>query len=472
MFRMVLAAALTFAPVVITQPEAPRAATAPIHRADLADVYLHFERAMRAHPPAERDAAALNRAFDDATLKFFAGGMAESVRVIREATDRMLFGDAVTSNRAFASSLKVSVSPRVLITAAPAPVVLRVEPMYRAQPVGAVQVRVVLDGRPVFEKGITEARATITVPPTLAPGTYRVQIASDNEELFGTRLAVTDRSLSEVRNEMLKKLEPARGGTSELEQAIGACKARINLLTDSPSIDNPSQFLADPTELRKQLDGEIAALLESRDPYKDKRGDYWRTIAFKGAEIPCRYFAPASLKGSPPLLIALHGAGGDEAMFMDGYGAGILKELAARHGMLVVTPRTELLIGNAEALTEVIEAIGYDYEFDRSRVYLLGHSLGAMASGGLSSQKPGQIAAAVLIAGNGRFSPGRKPPPTLVLAGELDPLMKVADVEAGVAKAKEAGQPIELRVIKGRGHSLLVGEELPRAVEWLLKHKS
>src|ERR1043165_5990662 len=87
---------------------------------------------------------------------------------------------------------------------------------------------------------------------TLFPYTTLFRSATDNAEVFGTRWVVTDRSLDTVREEMLKRLEPARGGTAELEQAISACKSRIGLLTDTPSIEVPSQFLADPTQLRTQ----------------------------------------------------------------------------------------------------------------------------------------------------------------------------------------------------------------------------
>jgi predicted esterase len=466
------AALMTGASLVARQPEPPQPVR--LTRADMADVYLRFERALREHPPKGEEAAAINQAFDRATLQFFSGTYGDSIKVLSETTDRLNFGDAVTSNHVFASSMKVTVVPAVLRLDEPTPVVIRVEPLYKAQPVGAVTIRIIsADGRVAFNKAITEPREMIPVDPKLfVPGTYRVQVVSGDESLFSTRFVVSDRSLNTVRDELLKKLEPAPGGSAAIEQAIVACRARINLLSDSPAPENSSQFLSDPTALRVQIGAEIDAILGGKDPYHDRRGDYWRTVAFKGAEIPCRIYAPASLpEADIPVLIALHGAGGDEAMFMDGYGAGLLKQIAEKRGFLLISPRTEVLIGNALALDQVIAAAGYCYDIDRSRVYLLGHSLGAMASGSLSAQRPDAIAAACLIAGTGRFSKGKPVPPTLVIGGELDPLMRAEQVKAGVKQGTDAGLPVELRMIPGRGHTLVVGEQLEAAVDWLLKHK-
>lgn len=472
------AALMCVVPVGAQQPEqppaqmAPKKLVTPISRADLADVYLRFERALNQHPP--KDATAINKAFDGATLQFFSGTFGDTARTICQLTDGLLYGDAVTSNRAFASSLKVSIVPAVLRLDEPAPPAIRVEPMYAAQAVGAVSIKIVgADGRIVLERPVTEPRALIAADPgAFRVGTYRVQVFAGDEGLFSTRFVVTDRSLNVVRDELLKKLDSAAKATAELDQAIGACRSRINLLTDLPSADNSAEFLSDPTELRALTTAEVEAILSGKDPYHDRRGDYWRTISLKGAEVPCRMYAPASLpKSGAPVIIAMHGMGGDEAMFMDGYGAGEMKRIAEKRGFLLICPRTEFMTGNPLALEQVIAAAGYCYDIDRSRVYLLGHSLGAMTAGGLSAQRPDKVAAACLIAGTGRFSKGKPVPPTLVISGEFDPLMRADQVRAGVKQGVDAGMPVELRLIPGRGHTLIVGEQLDSAAEWLLKHK-
>lgn len=434
-------------------------------RADVAEVYLGLERAHRAHPPVD-SVGDINRAFDDATIRFFAGG--NVVKALRETTDRLRFGEDVTPNQAYASSLRVSARPSVFNLATPQPVTLRVEQMYDAPSVGAVTVKILSPtGRVMFEAPVTGASATLPVDAAkFGVGTHRVQIDSGGEVQFTTRWVVTERALAEVRDELLKEV----AGIEEPKQAVAAFAARARLLSDTPSEDETAQFQADPIQLREELEQEAAAIKAGKDPYRARRGDYWRVFSYRGAEIPCRVFAPGSAIGKPsPLIIALHGAGGDENMWLDGYGAGSLKHLADKLGFLVVSPRTEMLIGNAPVFDALVAAVSELYSVDR--VYLIGHSMGAMASTGLASQRPDTVAAACLIAGTGRFPTGKKLPPTLVISGDLDPLMRAAQVAASVAAAKKAGQPVELRMLKDRGHTLLVGEQLPSAIEWLLKHK-
>lgn len=455
---------------------APRPASPPrLTRADLAEAYLDVERALRAHPPGE-NAAEINRLFDEATLKFFSGQPA--AQTLRELADRLCFGDEVTPNRAFASSLKVSLVPPVLSLAQPSPILVNVSPMYDAPAVGAVAVRVQSPtGKVVFESTCTGPADFSLSPSKFGVGVYRVQLYCADEVRYTARLIVTERSLNATRDELLKSLdaaeaalEPAR--RAPVAQALAACRARASLLSDAPSPQNPTEFLADPISLREEVERETALIAKGQDPYINRRGDYWRTLSFQGVEVPCRILAPTSGDGPFPLVFTLHGAGGDENMWPDGYGAGELKTLVERHRFIAISPRTELLIGNAVLFESLIDSAASLYPIDRARVYLIGHSLGAMASTSLGTQRPARIAALCLIAGMGRFSANAKLPPTLVLSGEIDPLMRAEQVEAGVNDARRAGQNVELRMIKGRGHTLLVGEQMPEAFAWLLKHKS
>lgn len=465
---------VSLVPAVCGQPAAGRQPTVRPSRAELAELYIDVERALRTNPPAPVEAAEINRLFDQATLRFFGGlSVAEG---LREVADRVRFGDEVTPNHAFASSLRITAAPLVLSLDRPEDVTIRVEPMYEAPAVGAVGVRIMApSGKVVFETAITEPRAEFKVEARkFGVGTYRVELLSGEAARFTARLVVTERSLDAARDELLKELEaalpdgePEDGPVSAA--SIAACRGRIELLTDTPSRDNSAQFMSDPIVLRKEIEREIAGIGAGKDPYRNRRGDYWRVFTFRGVEIPARVLAPATGDGPFPVIFALHGAGGDESMWAEGYGAGSLAALVEKHKFIAVCPRTELLIGNAALFDAVLEATSDLYPIDRARVYLMGHSLGAMASTGIASQRPGSVAAVCLFAGMGRF-PSRGPiPPALVIAGELDPLFAPRQVEAGVTRAKEAGLPVELRMLKGRGHTLLVGEQLPAAVAWLLR---
>jgi poly(3-hydroxybutyrate) depolymerase len=187
--------------------------------------------------------------------------------------------------------------------------------------------------------------------------------------------------------------------------------------------------------------------------------------------LPARVYAPALVRaGKPlPLLIALHGAGGDEAIFMKGYGAGEITRLADKLGFIVVSPSTYWVMPNPSALEGILAAIAADYSIDRDRVYVLGHSLGAMAAAGMAQRDHDMLAGAVLIAG-GSVQPERPICPTLVIAAEHDPLMLPDSLRKGAQSARDAGRDVEFRLIGGAGHVLVCDESLGEAVEWLLKH--
>lgn len=169
-----------------------------------------------------------------------------------------------------------------------------------------------------------------------------------------------------------------------------------------------------------------------------------------------------------PLVIALHGAGGDERMFMAGYGAGRIVRLAQEQGFAVVSPLTAGVAGRPERLDELVRAVEERVAVDRRRIYLVGHSMGAGAAWQLARTRPDLVAAVACIAGV--CGAGAGGPPLLLVAAEVDPLAAPARLEAAAAAAREAGQRLEYRLADGWGHTLVVGEVLPEVIAWLLRH--
>jgi predicted peptidase len=101
-----------------------------------------------------------------------------------------------------------------------------------------------------------------------------------------------------------------------------------------------------------------------------------------------RVFVPADTKLDKPvpLVIALHGAGGSENMFFDTYGAGAVVKLCAERGWLLVAPRLALI--GAPPLDAIVDALAERYPVDRSRLLVVGHSLGAAAGLNAVSSAP------------------------------------------------------------------------------------
>jgi predicted esterase len=272
---------------------------------------------------------------------------------------------------------------------------------------------------------------------------------------------------------LLAELEAPAPGAPALVQARAAVKARLRLLARPFDAENTAQFLMDPGALWAQVQAEAAALKKGLDPFKGRAGDYWRVVRNGDRQIPLRVYAPSSADSSEPavLVIAFHGAGGDENMFMDGYGAGLIKRLADKRKFLLATPLTDAFRGSetGPAFDALLEALGHDYAIDSERVYVLGHSAGGMLTNRLLELRGSRIAAAACLCGFLGFPDEiRAIPRTLIVAGEIDPIANPARLDPLFKKAREAGYPVAFRLIKNYGHTLLVAKVLPDVLDWLL----
>jgi predicted esterase len=282
---------------------------------------------------------------------------------------------------------------------------------------------------------------------------------------------VVSSSLDALREANAARLSSIKAGSPGIEKQLASCRARNQLLTDHPSVVNSAQFLADMNQVSEEVGEEIDAIAAGQNPYHRRTGDTWRVLANGKREIPLRVYAPkaASEEKPLPLLVVLHGMGGDENMFFEAYGAGIVKKIAEEHDLLVASPLTYTFGSDIRTLQALVDDLAADYAIDRSRVYVLGHSMGAGATASLARGHADTIAAACCIAG-GSLSPASNTPPVLVVIPELDGVVPPARVRTSAQRAASAGLPVEVREMPGLGHTLAVGIALPEAVNWLLKH--
>lgn len=472
------------------RPRRNRREASLVSRADLAASYLRFELALRAHPPAEERVAEVNQAFDRATLAFFGGKHAQTIRDINQLTASLL-PQPPGAAAAVADALKVKLDPPVLFAGCTTPPTAKVLSMYAVSVEPAAEMPFRLQLRrlnaseparelPFVVSGAAETKVELTlslspIAADLPPGAYAVEVAwSGGGPVQLGRWAVTDRSLEAARAENAARLDELAAklpaDRPELAEALASVRARNELLSDTPSESNTAQFLADPHRLLGELTAEIEALAAGRDPFRRRAGDHWRVVTTAKKPIPLRVHAPAAALGDKavPLVVSLHGAGGDENMFLEGYGAGMIRELADRHGFLLASPATTAMGNKRDHLDRLIVALGHDYAIDRQRVYVLGHSMGGMTTAGLVANAGERIAAACCIAGSGGFKANEHLPPVLVIAGGLDMVVPVSRIEPGATKAIAEGLPIEYRLKPSYGHTVLVGAALPEVIDWLL----
>lgn len=482
----VVAAWVGVAGVTLAQPErpppvtveAPAERTARATRADLARAYLRLERALSSHAPGPDEIPAINRRFDQASVAFFSGQYGSAIKTLGEMTASLL-GEPDDAPTRAARSLAVRVTAVV-----DGGTSARVRSMHAlGEPYsGPLELRLIgPDGPPprsvrftVETKGSTPIDAQVPLKELLegrSPGTYTLSVAVPGGTSFEAARVSLMPPTAPRRASLESRLAAVPEGDAVAARAREIARARVGLLTDEPSPTNSAQFLADMHALADDLEREIAAVERGENPYARLAGDHWRVIPVAGAMVPCRVFAPASaLAGNarPPLVVAFHGAGGDESMFFEGYGGGKIKDLADRHGFVCAAPLT--YSGSSPAAFDaLIDHMAEDFGIDRGRAYVLGHSMGAGAVTSLVSRRHGSIAGAACLAGGGAV---RGPiPPMMVVLAELDPIVPPARVRRSFEEAARADLPVTIVEAEGWGHTLVVGEYLPRVVDFLLGHR-
>ena len=471
-----------------TVDPSPESRRRSITRADLAAAYLRLEQAFFARPLPTDEVARINRAFDQATQAFFLGSNAEAIRTINSLTESLAPERGSPIERALVS-LKMTVEPPVWIARPPKQAVCRVTSMYEwtsVEPITAnLRLRLVRpNGKVVVDRTLAvtlgkdhtaDVRASLELAEArLEPGLHTIELApAEGRGLVAARVHVIDgTALDQQRRENDKRLDQLKSTSKQMSRALATCRARNKLLNDVPSEENSSQFLSDLNALASDVASEISALEMGKHPYANRLGDYWRVLEIGKRRIPLRLYVPklAAPEAPAPLLVVLHGMGGDENMFFEAYGAGIVKRIAETKGLIVASPLTYSFGSNVDTLHALVDTLSDDYAIDLDRVYVLGHSMGAGATAGLARGHSDTVAAACCIAG-GRFQAAPGSAPILVVSPELDGVVAPSRLQESARKAISDGMPGELKIMPGYGHTLAVGAILPEAIDWLLRHR-
>jgi len=441
----------------------------PVGRPDLGRAWMRFERALRDHPPKPEVRIRMGDEFDTKTRAFFRGGFREVVRGIDALTAELRGGRPGKGPAAFALAFRLDVDPPVWVAGKTKEAEMKSGTVYDV-PVAdedLARLRVRLLGphggtrmEMPFRAGRVEGRLSLAATG-LSTGVYRFRIVGPGgiDEPAG-RLPVLPEhpDVTRARNE--KRIAGLGGDVPA--QALASVRARNALITAKPVPGLSYAWITDPLTLATKVDAEIAALASGRNPYHGRKGDLWRIVLAKGEAVPFRIFVPESYRGKPvPLVIALHGAGADENALFEGYGAGLLKELAASKGFIVVTPRTMSVAGKPGAFPALLETIVADYAIDPARVYVLGHSLGGMATGLIARTHGDRIAACCQFAG-GFGRTGKSGPPILFVHAGRDRIVRTGP--------PQASKLVTVRRYPDEGHTFVVAKALPAAIDWLLAH--
>jgi predicted peptidase len=238
-------------------------------------------------------------------------------------------------------------------------------------------------------------------------------------------------------------------------------------------------------------EGVLARARTAKDPYKGRNGDMERHHVLEGSGeiMPYRVFVPKAYKGRPtPLVIALHGLGVTEDSFFDSYER-MPVQLAEQHGFLLAAPLgfrvdgfygSEILRPTEPAdkrkvelsekdVLEVLRLMRASYNVDTTRVYLLGHSMGAIGAWHLAAKYPERWAGVAAFAGTG--NPGSvermKAIPQFVVHGDADATVNVFGSRSMVAVMNRLGMKVTYIEVPAGTHNEVVVPNLAKAFEFL-----
>ena len=461
------------------------------NRESLAWWYLEVDRAWT-QARASKDAAGVREAhseFDLATLSFFkldAGGAVTQLSRLRSKLD----GHAAER---LVDAIALAVEPRVWIPGTPPPSV-RLRNVDAGRSAGSAVLKVTVrlsTGVSLLERELTLSLESLGAGVEVtgidweqvraaaneagenqlarAPMILTFTVQCEGAAIGADRLIVSPWSLKAKAGEIDASLTAEQRSKCDAAD-VQMFESRLKLLTDSPSRNKSSEFLADYSTLPRSLELEAEQLRAGRSPYP-LEGAWWSTVRAGKTSIPVWFSAPspAARVKDMPLVIVFHGAGGDENMFISGYGQGQLVRDAVARGMVVASPGTGATMGSRKALIAIVEQARRMYGVDPMRISVVGHSMGGGAASSFAQKFPTQLAAAVCFAG-GSFDPRQPSCPALVLGGELDPIIPGKRLESNVGAA--AGLPLTFRMCPGNGHTLIVGDHVKEALDFLEGRKS
>lgn len=484
-FRTLTSAVLS---TVVSSAVWAASSAVPPDRGDLAAAYLRFERAVAAAP---RDAAVrreANLAFDALTGDFFAGrfdlALAKLAKMEGDLVEEPVDAPA-RAERAFLAAHRFVCTPRLAQAASTLTFTVRVDRLDSTDDTAAFndarekiidQVKRTSPRAFVWKQGaherVVEAGASageisIAATSPFAEGTVEVfaRMTALGDVPIG-RVSLLSRDPAELRETFDARIESLATLNKTDDSSLATLRARHELAFGAVDRAKSADFLADPGAIVQSLEQEISAIETGGRPYR-RAGDLWRVLRVLGTEMPIRQFIPEG-EGPFPLIVAFHGAGGDENLFFDGYGGGKLLTIAKARGCAVVCPPTIPFGVSPNVLPKFLEVLAADIPFDPMRVGLLGHSLGAVTASRLAVLKPNLSHAVVALAGFSDVPRKVDAPPRRVYLAELDPLFPLASTRVTIEAAKSRGEAIELIEVADEGHTLVVGEVLDQAVEWIL----
>lgn len=234
------------------------------------------------------------------------------------------------------------------------------------------------------------------------------------------------------------------------------------------------------------------------DPRAEQRS---YTFAPTGEAMKYTLFVSSKVKldQPAPLIVALHGLGGDSNFIVRGK----LIDLAEEGGYVVVGPMGYNVGGwygspvialggraieppNLTELSEldvltVLQIAKAEFNIDPDRVYLMGHSMGGAGTIFLGQKHAEQWAALAAIApaafmmqrdqGNVLAPIKAAGLPLMITQGDQDPVVPAANTRTWAAAMDELGMEHEYLEMPGRDHGNIIWEGMPEIFRFFAEHR-
>ncbi len=276
-------------------------------------------------------------------------------------------------------------------------------------------------------------------------------------------------SLVEKRDERLASLEAAIDRLPDTAPRLERETAKALLaLLKSLAAGSTEETDYPGARLLAEAEQVVAAGAKGERWYEStKTGQFWLAVPTSEKRTTrARIFVPALAAGAPkpPLVVALHGAGGSENLFFDGYGDGEIVRLCEKRGWMLVAPR--LGFGGAP-VAALVDELAARFAFDSTRVFVVGHSMGAAAGTSAVLADPARYRAFAALGGGQALKDASplKSLPIFIGAGERD--FGLAGAKKLHASLVAAGSECAvLRVVPNTEHLMIVQDALPEVFAW------
>jgi predicted esterase len=400
----------------------------------------------------------------------------------------------------FASSLQGKLDHAIIQPGARVTVTLT--PLYSTPRAAKIKLSASLVLVPVKKDGRAPKPlgAAVAVDPMAAPFTTRVALSGTpaGDYTIEVRIAAADDpAAAAVRAAFVKSLplhiDTLSLSVSRLRARLAKAPRKEGLATAEYAVAlyeraDAGEFNPARVNFREEF-AAANAILDSLDagkePFAGKRGDSRRAYRSAGDDTlqPYRLFVPQSYDAAKPtpLLIALHGMGGDENTFFDSdlYSNGLIKREAERVGFIVACPKgrdsASMYRGTAEQdPLDVMADVQRSYRIDSTRIYLMGHSMGGYGTWSIAMNHPDLFAALGPISGGGSPDGMAKIRriPEYVTHGDDDRTVPVAQSRSMVEAGRKAGADIVYVEVPGGSHTSVAVPALAPMLDFFVKqHK-